>query len=329
MKIMFVGDISLGEYYLSFGHGPKSFSKKKNIFSEIKTLFESADFVVGNLEAAITNSQFDADNPESMVLRADTLTAPQILKDANFGLLQVSNNHTVQHSKEGFDETVSLLAEAGIKTTGLNQQKPVLIEHGGLRYGFVAASDVPDNTDINQTCYQRLDEEFLASIESECGKFDHFIVMLHWGLEASTTPVKYQRELVDRMYGLGVRAVIGSHPHLFYEVEKRKNFIVAYSLGNFVFDLSWDKRMLKTGVLEVDFSEAELTSKIWPVQLQGNGCLPTPSGKELIVEDKVTLYDLGSKMNWQQFRKVIYMLQNIFKGSTKLKLKFLIRKVFN
>lgn len=326
MKIMFVGDVSLGEYYMSFGHGPRTFANTQNIFANVDAIFESADMVVGNLEAPLTNLDYDRNEPESIVLKGSPVHAEQ-LKSAGFRVMQVANNHTVQHGDGGFDETLQTLNTMGISPVGLNQQKPVVVEHEGLRIAFVAASDVPDNTNKAQVKYQRLDEVFLTSVESEVGKYDHFVVMLHWGLEASTAPLPYQRKLVDRLYKAGVSAVIGSHPHLFYEIEKKNNFIAAYSLGNFVFDLCWDKRLMKTGILEIDFLPGELVARYWPVLITQNGCLPTPSGKPVSIDQTIVPYDLGKKMDFSQLRKVVYIIRKLYQGNTLLKVKFFYRKI--
>ena len=323
---MFVGDVSLGEYYMSFGHGPRSFAESQNIFAKVDAIFESADMVVGNLEAPITNLGYDRNEPESVVLRVNPRHAQQ-LKDAGFRVMQVANNHTVQHGDAGFEETLMTLEEMGISPVGLNQQKPVMVEHEGLSIAFMAASDVPDNTDKAQLKYQRLDEDFLTCVEAEVEKYDHFVVMLHWGLEASTAPLSYQRELVDRLYKSGVSAIIGSHPHLFYEIEKRNNFICAYSLGNFVFDLCWDKRLTKTGILEIDFLQSGLAARYWPVVIDKNGCLPTPTGEPVSIDKTIVPYDLGKKMAFQQIRKVVYMMLNFHRGHTLLKIKYFYRKL--
>lgn len=325
MRIMFVGDISLGEYYPSFGHGPKTFAKSGDLFSKVKPIFEQADFVVGNLEAAITSIGLDESEPESVVLRGEPESAHQ-LAGAGFKILQVANNHTVQHGDDGFTDTIDSLAKLGIHSVGESDEDLVVIENKGKTYGFVAASDVPDNTYKQQNKYNRLNDDFINSLSNYVKKVDHLIVLLHWGLEASTTPLVYQRELADKLYDIGVRVIIGSHPHLFYEIEKKENFVIAYSLGNFVFDLCWDKRMLKSGILDVQFLDDDIAVKMWPVELRRNGCLPSPSGTFVDVFDKYISYDLGSKMDKQLLRKNIYFASRLFIGNTGLKLKFFLRK---
>ena len=67
---------------------------------------------------------------------------------------------------------------------------------------------------------------------------DFVAVMLHFGAEYQRRPNKQQREIVDRLFDLGVDLILGSHPHVVQPVEVRRQCnrsrVVAYSLGNFV-----------------------------------------------------------------------------------------------
>lgn len=318
MKIMFVGDLNLGEYYTSFGNGPGTFAKTKSVFSNVLDVFKTADFVVGNLEASITDKNHDVNDPERMVLKVEPSNAYQ-LKEAGFKVLQVANNHTVQHGPAAFNQCMEILKDLAIEPVGLNRQEPLVINHNGISFGFLAASDVPDNTDKSQNLYQRLDDEFLQIVARTVDSVDHMIIMLHWGLEASTVPLPYQRELSQKLKDLGVRAIIGSHTHLFYEIEASENFVCAYSLGNFVFDLCWDGRLIKSGILELDFTKTGVTGKVWPVTIKKNGCLPTVTGSPVPLSKSVALYDHGASLEWQQTKKLVYLLSNIMKGNTRLK----------
>lgn len=326
MRIMFVGDINLGEYYTSLGHGPRSYLENGDVFAEVKSVFGQADLVVGNLEAPLTTHDYDPNEPESTVLRGDPVRAG-VLASAGFKVLQLANNHTVQHGKDGFTETVDALAASGIQAVGLNGQDVHVLELKGESVGFMAASDVPDNTDVEQDSYQRLDALFVEKAKNAVSKVDHLFVMLHWGLESSTSPLDYQRSLIEELSAAGVRGVIGSHPHLFYEVWHDGDLVAAPSLGNFVFDLGWDRRLLQTGILDVAIEKSVLTSKIHPVWISQNGCVPRLSGPPVAVSPQVRLYDLGEDMSGEQVRKLRYFFRNLFKGNTRLKLKFFARKV--
>lgn len=326
MRIMFVGDINLGEYYTSFGQGPSTYLEHSDVFANVRKLFSQADLVVGNLEAPLTTHNFNPFDPESVVLRGHPRHA-KLLSDAGFRVLQVANNHTVQHGEEGFQETVSALAEAGIEAVGLNQQELLKLEIGGESIGFLAASDVPDNTDKSQDSYQRLDAEFIEKVKSSVERVDHLFIMLHWGLESSTSTMEYQRKLIRELSDLGVRGIIGSHPHLFYEVWQEGATVSAPSLGNFVFDLCWDERLLKSGILDVQIEDGQIQAWVHPVTIELNGCVPTLVGPSVEVDATVNLYNLGDSMVGEQGRKLKYFFRNILKGNTWLKARFFLGKI--
>ena len=327
MKLMFVGDVNLGEYYTNFGNGPGTYAENNNNFSAVTSIFSTADLVACNLEASICSVGLDINEPESVVLRAKPQLAKQ-LSSNNIRLVQVANNHSIQHGAEAFEECLGLLESNGISYVGLNKAGPVVLTIDGQTVGFMAASDVPDNTDKTQSLYQYLDEDFIARTCLAAKSVDHLVVMLHWGLEASTSPLPYQREIASRLKSSGVRLIIGSHPHLFYDIEKDDSFVCAYSLGNFVFDLCWDSRLLKTGILEVNLdSTSVISAKVWPVTIKNNGALPMPVGEPVEIHGSLKLYSLGKSMRYQQIKKVIYHLSNLFKGNTGLKWLFFKRKV--
>ena len=327
MKLMFVGDINLGEYYTNFGNGPGTYAKTGDVFSEVEHIFKQANLIAGNLEASICTIGLIPDEPESVVLRAAPNTA-MLLKKHNIRMLQVANNHSVQHGLESFKENLQILENHNLNYTGVNGATPTIYEHNGTKIGFLAASDVPDNTDKQQNLYQRLDEQFLDLVKASVPLVDHLVVMLHWGLEESTTPLPYQRELANKLKDAGVRIVVGSHPHLFYEIEADENFVCAYSLGNFVFDLCWDKRLLKSGILEVNIAgDGTLETKVWPINITHDGAVPAPAGTPTQIDGSFRLYDLGESIDNQQIKKVIYHLLNIFRGNTKLKSIFFKRKI--
>ena len=68
---------------------------------------------------------------------------------------------------------------------------------------------------------------------------DIIIVSLHWGDEYISIPhpenVKIGRNLIDE----GANLIIGHHSHVIAPIEKYKNSFIIYSLGNFVFDMSY------------------------------------------------------------------------------------------
>ena len=65
---------------------------------------------------------------------------------------------------------------------------------------------------------------------------DLVIVSLHWGTEYMDRPQAAQRQLARALVDAGARLVLGHHPHVVQGVETYHDAVIAYSLGNFVFD---------------------------------------------------------------------------------------------
>lgn len=327
MKITFVGDINLGEYYLTLGHGPKSYIHKNgDIFRSVSSILRESDIVAGNLEAPLAAVSTKEALSEKAVLRGDPKSA-KILSENGFKILQVANNHMVQHGADAFQETLNALESEGIMAVGVCGEFLKVIQKEGESYGFMAASDVPDNTDKSQKLYNRLSDEFLTQVERNVSRVDHLFVMLHWGLEKCTAPMSYQFELMSRLKEMGVRAVIGSHPHLFYPIVKKGDFVFAPSLGNFVFDLCWEKRLLKSGILELDVSRSSVSGRVWPVKITENGSVPIVVGPSQELGRETMIWDLGKSMKIQQTKKTVFFLINFFKGHSLVKLEFIVRKL--
>ena len=49
------------------------------------------------------------------------------------------------------------------------------------------------------------------------------IVMVHWGVEYTSTPSKQQKEVAQYLTDLGVDVVIGNHPHVIQPIEWKQN----------------------------------------------------------------------------------------------------------
>jgi poly-gamma-glutamate synthesis protein (capsule biosynthesis protein) len=83
-------------------------------------------------------------------------------------------------------------------------------------------------------------------------KADHdlVIVMVHWGDEYAEAPSLPQVKAAHALIDAGAALVIGHHPHVLQAVERYGDGLVAYSMGNFLFENTHDIPRL-TGVLHV------------------------------------------------------------------------------
>ena len=82
-------------------------------------------------------------------------------------------------------------------------------------------------------------DQIKADVSAAKLKADLVIVLLHSGIEISTyisNITDDQRLEAHTAIDAGAALVIGSHPHVLQQMERYHGGLIAYSLGNFVFD---------------------------------------------------------------------------------------------
>ena len=55
--------------------------------------------------------------------------------------------------------------------------------------------------------------------------------------------------------------------------------------------------------------------------------MPSPAGEAIDLLSSHILYDLGSSMRWQPLKKTVSFWANIYKGNTRLKVRFFANKI--
>lgn len=287
------------------------------------------DYTIANLEGPISDLELDQDDPESVVFRASPSIIQQ-LKNAKINIVNIANNHILQHGEEVFRDTINLLSQHGIGVIGINQNLPLVLANKDQQIAIFGCSDVPDNRYKEQTSYQAYNHEFLTAVTEAAQKYAAVLVVIHWGREDTHEPTKRQLEIEQQLRNAGVKYVIGHHPHIFYPIKREANFFCAYSLGDFIFDLPWDKKLLETGILSIAINPEGTTSSatVTPVYLSRQGCLPSITGKNVdVIIGTNEVYKYFDAVKDLELRKLRYFFINFFRGRTKLKFLFIKRKL--
>lgn len=236
LNIYAVGDIMLGEQALCYNFGVKSVIKNKGVdylFTDVKDILKTGDIVFGNLEAQISNHT-DKNGFDENFFRAD----PEViegLKNANFNVLSVANNHIMEHGEKAFLSTVNSLKENNITPVGV-VNKPEILEIDSFKIAIMAYSLIEDF--IDKTLYNKLSSErkILEDIKNIRDSVDLVILSLHWGYEYIPFPSPEQIEIGRKLIDHGADIILGSHPHVIQSYEISKGKPIVYSLGNFIFD---------------------------------------------------------------------------------------------
>lgn len=246
LTIMFVGDV--------MGHGMQikaAFDDKTgtysydSVFSRVAPVFKLADVVIANLEVTLAGEPY-AGYPQFS--SPDALA--DALKSSGVTTLVTANNHSVDRGKNGIIRTIDVLNQRSIPFAGTykNQENkdstfPLLIEQNGIRVALLNYTygtngiPVPAPTIVNliDTAQIRYDFE-----KAKRMKVDEVIAFMHWGNEYQRSPNIEQLKLTSFMQNLGIRIVIGSHPHVLqrmecsFDTDSTVGRVAVYSLGNFV-----------------------------------------------------------------------------------------------
>ena len=225
--------------------------------------FRTADIKFGNLECVLSTSGRNRLLLPSCWMRGEE-KAVNGLKSAGLNLLSVANNHIMQHGEKAFMDTIDLLRSKGIKAVGVkdlasNATIPVIIDQNDIKIGFLGYSLRPEeykkDDDIS---YANADEiEIMNDILALKGRVDQVVLSIHWGDEFMPRPSPDQIKMAHRWINCGATLIIGHHPHVLQGMEKYGDGIIAYSLGNFIFDM-WTEDTKRSMALSVSFSKDKI-----------------------------------------------------------------------
>ena len=235
--------VAVGDLYL--GGSANNYLKQNGYsypFEYTKNILHNADIAMANLEAPLTN-RTDAFMEKEFVLKHSP-DAVGAIKNAGFDVLTLANNHIMDYGPAGLQDTMSILDKAGIKHTGAGKNSkaartPVIVKIKNKKIAFLAYSLVfPEEyyaTDDSSGTAQGVFDNIKSDIKNISKHADIIIISFHWGEEKMKYPKEYQVQLAHLAIDNGASLVIGHHPHVIQGVEKYKNGLIFYSLGNFVF----------------------------------------------------------------------------------------------
>lgn len=340
VKLFAVGDIMLGDSPYCFGHGVGSKIMTHGPvypFKRVNDFLRDGDLVFGNLEIVISQHDRKVDPFPSIEYRA----MPEAVKglvDCGFDLFNVATNHTMEHGQNALEETLNLLAENNMRSVGVDVlpkkiNRFCFVEKKGVRFCFLGYNFRPTQYFIDQPSWPEPNLELIMNdlvVLKE--QADYFIVSLHWGDEFITYPSPEQVETGHALIDAGANIILGHHPHIVQGVENYHGGVIAYSLGNFVFDM-WQDRLRKSMILECTIrKDAEIEFDIIPVFINRNHqpeILTGPRGEQLRNElsglsQKIPLtekekYQEELKKNLGEFRKEVYKyyLTNLWRYKPK------------
>jgi poly-gamma-glutamate capsule biosynthesis protein CapA/YwtB (metallophosphatase superfamily) len=210
-------------------------------FLHVEGFMRAGDIRFGNLESSLARCGSPRPVPLGDPLFRGLPEAAQSLKQAGFDVISLANNHVFDYGEPAFRETLATLRGMGIRTVGagLNIEEalePVILRVCGNRVAFQAFCNAQAATATSPgTAPLEMDVAGQA-IRDARRKADWVVVAFHQGLEYSDYPSSGIIAAAHQMIDAGADVVLGHHAHVLQGIERYAGGLVAYSLGNFVFD---------------------------------------------------------------------------------------------
>lgn len=255
-----VGDVSLGDHPVCFGHGVRSTIDKHGIpslFNNTRDTLSHADIVFGNLETVLPR---DADSTElfDMEMKGKSEYAAELAK-VGFNVMSVANNHAMQHGPEAFKDTVSILKENNISPVGVNETNVsncFFYNKKSTKIAMIGYSLRPEKYSKSGSLYALGKKQvILEQIQQLKNDNAQIIVSLHWGEEYLHYPSIEQVQLARDIIDAGACLILGHHPHVLQGIEEYNKGIIVYSLGNYIFDM-WQKNTRETIIFECEIDQS-------------------------------------------------------------------------
>jgi poly-gamma-glutamate capsule biosynthesis protein CapA/YwtB (metallophosphatase superfamily) len=255
-------------------------------FALVEDIISRADIAFGNLECPVTK------NCERAAKRFSFRAAPHAvsaLTEAGFDVLSLANNHSTDCGAAGLLETMRNLEAAGIKSTGAGRTQaeaaePTFIEVKGIKIAFVGFSEfIPEASSFdeeNASIAFASEENVRRAVAAARERADVVVASFHWGVEYASRPRERELELARVATEAGACLVIGHHTHVLQGMQTittedsngTRRALIAYSLGNFVFDSpgGFDKRATESVILRCTLNRRGVVAyEALPVRLEG------------------------------------------------------------
>jgi B12-binding domain/radical SAM domain protein len=270
-------------------------------FKLIAPVTRGADVVSGELESAMTNEVKPAYTGMYFSASPDAIEGIKML---GVNVLTLANNHITNFDRPALMDTIDILKANHIKYAGAGEDyaeahSPAIVEAGGVKFAFLDYNSIEES--INATADRSgvawvtipPDAEEMQVVEEdirEAKKQAQFVVVsFHWGSEYDYKPGSSVVTMARKVCDAGADMVIGQHPHTIQSMESYNGKLIAYSLGNFVFDQRFSEQVRDGVVLKCTFKKnVPVSAKLVPYRIS-NTCqtVPFKEGRGQYILDKL------------------------------------------
>jgi poly-gamma-glutamate capsule biosynthesis protein CapA/YwtB (metallophosphatase superfamily) len=267
-------------------HANSLLADSKNIIRAMKPYLEIADFTSVNLETTIAEQAMDsrADKSINFVSHPETLSA---LKWAGVDYVTLGNNHIYDFQQQGLEQTFKYLdlSDIAYSGAGLNNKdaiQPHIERINNQPFAFSGFVGWPGTSKSTEVATQSQggatlgnSNNLLESLNIAAKNQASAIIQYHGSQEYTEEPTLVTEQRLKNVLDSGAELAVAHHPHVTQGLELYNNKLLAYSLGNFIFDQNFSATqhsfILYVWMDNGQFHRAELV----PIYIKGYK--PTPA----------------------------------------------------
>jgi len=293
VMLAFGGDVMMDRRYYKpyFGdsiliHPETRLSDSKAIVENIKPYMSIADYAAVNLETQIADK-----TPGERARKSVTFySRPEILVAlvwAGVDYVSLGNNHTYDYLEPGMASTLAFLQKSPLAFSGagMNEKQALKAHRDTIKnteFSMLGYVGWEGRSDLTQTANHQHGgaaygsmTNIVNSVQQEVNQDRVTVVQYHGSQEYANSPTGVTEQRLKSALDNGAALAIAHHPHVTQGLELYDNKLIAYSMGNFIFDQNFSATkhsfILYVWLDEGIFHRAEI------VPLYVKGYKPTPA----------------------------------------------------
>ena len=306
IMLAFGGDTMMGRRFSKPAAGDPVLIREEHraadtvaLLQYIRPYLELADYTSVNLETQVMDAQPELNAPKSFVF----YTPPEslhALKVSGIDYVTLGNNHTYDYLAEGLGSTIEALDASGLAWSGAGMTeteslRPYRVEIGGNPMSFLGYVGWTGNFSPNQVAQGTekggagygTTENIHNAVRGEVAQGYLPVIQYHGSREYTDEPTLVTESRLKQSIDDGAVLAIAHHPHVVQGFELYKGKLIAWSMGNFIFD-QFHYATKRSYLLYVWMDRDRLhRAEVMPLRIKGYVPMPATDTERLSILKRV------------------------------------------
>ncbi len=254
--LLFAGDAMLTRRFLNPPDDEHTLVREETFAEDARRLLDPvrpyiglADYASVNVETVLAETEPSGALPKSANFYSSPLLA-RVLADAGFDYAALGNNHTNDYSDEGIRTTLDAIEEIGLDYSGAgldeaSARRPASVDVFGEPYTFLSYVGWAGYFSPSQAAEGDKGGAALGNVEAftedlaDVSPLSTAVLQHHSGLEYAEQPPLSVVTEIRHAVDAGADLVVAHHPHVLQGLEVYRDKLIAWSMGNFLFDQTY------------------------------------------------------------------------------------------